>query len=438
MRHKRLMKKLMLISCPPQSMDEVYLPLIHQFSDEFRVIVVITDYFVPPGLLDHLKFLEEKGIIEKHFLIPDPKGSLQFFLSMRKTLEGLCAYPFDVWLTCSEKHLEYRYIAECLLPKNCLRVLLWHNVTYLLKNESLSRLLLGEGEEKHVSVPVGVRFVDKVKNSKSILEVVRKTPHFLMRPIKKINKDFKYNIYRHIILPKLFLRKSFRRTSCDDLTEIGSGRSHVVMFCDEMEAKAHQPLFKNSEVLVAQYPTNGLCHCQGDQQKIGTILSPLSGFCGLERISEENLFLYYRDLHIVVKQTGAKKIHLRLHPQETGGWPYQLEDYLKKRGLNVKTVSSERPLRAIVCDYLGVAGFASSSLRDCRSTCHHIFVIGFAAISKYWTANPKFAFGKSEGIDWIEEDGSYSPDIFKRKRYFPPTRKSVLEIIREKLGANSL
>lgn len=433
------MKKSVLISCAPRLLNEVFLPIIHQLANEFIVVVTLMDYFVPPGLLEHLKFLEREGVLEKYFLIPIPRNNLKFFLTMRKKLEGLRAYQFDLWLTQSEMQLEERYISECILPQHCLRVVFWHNLTYLLKNEWLSRRLLGESlKESRIALPSQPRFFERIRKSKSILEVLKKVPPFLLRPLKRARKKFRQRVYRHIILPKLFMGKSFSMNPCDILTEIGSGRSDMVIFCDEIEAKAHQSLFKNSDVCVAQYPTSGSCRCGGDPKKNATLLSPLSGFVHLNQISEEHLSLFYRDFKTVLSQTGAEGIHLRRHPDETGRWFYSLRDYLLKRGIPVQVVTSERSLREVVCDYLGVAGFASCALRDCRAACDNIFVIGFVAISKYWAPNPKFSFGQSEGIGWIEDDGSYNPGIFSSKKFVPISRKNVFEILKEGLESHSL
>ena len=49
--------------------------------------------------------------------------------------------------------------------------------------------------------------------------------------------------------------------------------------------------------------------------------------------------------------------------------------------------------------------------------------------SKYYFKDPVFAFGNSEGIDWINEDGSYNKDIFIRKKFFSPNRITVTDII---------
>lgn len=409
--------------------------MIHEFVSEFRIVVVMMDYFVPPGLLERLKSLEEKGIIEKYFLISIPRSSLKFFLGMRKTLEGLEVYKFDVWLTHSEMQLEERYISECLLPKGCLRVVFSHNATFLLKNELLARKLMGESETAQglVQPKTGVRLIEKIRKSKSVMAALQKAPPFLLRPFKRARKKFRQRVYRHIILPKLFLGMSFRFGRWDDLTEIGSGRSDAVIFCDDVEAAAHRPLFKNSNVYVARYPTSGNCCCQNGQKKNEAILSPLSGFVGSDQISEKYLSLYYRDFKTVLSQTGAKNIHLRVHPDEIGRWSYQLRDYLIGRGIKVEMVTSEKPLRDVVCQYVGVAGCGSSSFRDCRAVCDDVFVIGFVAISKHWGANPKFAFGKSEGIGWIEEDGSYDQKIFDKKKFISPSRKSVVEIVKEEL-----
>ena len=101
------------------------------------------------------------------------------------------------------------------------------------------------------------------------------------------------------------------------------------------------------------------------------------------------------------------------------------------RNIVAEVVGCEKPIRELVCDYMGVAGFASAGLRDARASCDYAMVIGFTSISKYYFINPKLAFGESVGIDWINEDGSYDPKIFERKKFIPPKRETVPEILNE-------
>ena len=141
--------------------------------------------------------------------------------------------------------------------------------------------------------------------------------------------------------------------------------------------------------------------------------------------------LVYRDFITVLSQTEAKYIHLRCHPDfgYTGGWSVQLRDYLLSRGIDAKIVSCDKPIGEVTCDYLGVVGFASASLKDTRAACDYAFIIGLTSISKSLFANPKFVYGKSEGISWIEENGSFDLDIFTRFKFVPQARKSIPDIV---------
>jgi hypothetical protein len=91
-------------------------------------------------------------------------------------------------------------------------------------------------------------------------------------------------------------------------------------------------------------------------------------------------------------------------------------------------VGCERPIREIMCDYMGIAGFASSALRDARFSCEYAFVVGFEGVSDFFK-NPKFVFANSEGISWIDKVGEYEEGIFVRKKLAYTMRQSVSELL---------
>ena len=61
--------------------------------------------------------------------------------------------------------------------------------------------------------------------------------------------------------------------------------------------------------------------------------------------------------------------------------------------MNVKVVDYNKPIRKVVCNYIGVAGFSSGALRDARAACNYAFIVGFTAVSNYYSIDPKFALG---------------------------------------------
>ena len=76
----------------------------------------------------------------------------------------------------------------------------------------------------------------------------------------------------------------------------------------------------------------------------------------------------------------------------------------------------------------GLTGYLSIMM---AKICDNIFVIGFVAISKYDFVDPKFVFANSDGIGWIEEDGSFESTIFNTTKENQQNRKSIIEIANE-------
>jgi len=434
----------LLISCGAHTFREDMEPLVMKLAGSFRIVLTIVSYYIPPGLVEMLRSWEKSQVIEKYLVIPNFSDTLKLHLFMKAETDNLRRYDFDLWLSGGEMHVYERYISECALPKSCTRIILWNHLTYLLDNESLVRALLSGTEITKRLAPQDTAALERCSRFQNLIGKIREAgsvSDILKNALRlKGLRSYILRIYRNpdgkvylfcdrILLPWFMVRKMFRLGPYDQLTQLGSGRSDVIIFCDEIEAKAHKALFKSPDIYVAQYPTYGSCRCKGDKAGKTTILSPLSGYVGSNEISEKALHLFLRDFEIVLSQTDAESIHLRLHPRETGNWPYQFQDYLINNGINATVVGCERPIREIMCDYLGMAGFASNCLRDARACCDYVFVIGFVAVSVSRYTNPKFVFGKSEGIGWIEEDGSYNLDIFSKQKYVPPARKTIPQIL---------
>ncbi len=434
------MKKKLLIYWTSRTFVEVMQPLIPKLGERFRIVIVLLDYSTPPGLTSLLNSWEKEGTIEKYLLTPKHNEMLKYHLFMKSEIKKLKQYNFDLWLSGSEMQVGERYILECVLPEHCVSVCMWHNITYLfMYNEAIVRKLFSGSDNFNYSPlkrsqasdrDLFQRVARKIRQSKSFMHMLRQGFQYSEAYIKRSIKKYKGKIVDRVILPWILTGKTFRFGPYDEMTQLSSGRVNALIFFDEIEAQAHKLLLKTPAVYVAQYPSYGSCSCQVSTTRRTAFLSPLSGYVGTDRIPKEALLLFYRDFKTVLSQTNAKHIHLRCHPDESGKWPQQLLDFLLARGIDASLVDSTRPIREIMCNYLGMAGYASACLRDGRASCNHAIIIGFTGISKMAQfKHPKFVFGKSEGIGWIEEDGSYDPDIFKRHKYIPPKRKTVPEIL---------
>ena len=436
------MKKTLLIQWTSRTFLEVLALLIPRLSAKFDVVVLLQDYSTPKGMYAELDDLQNRGIIKAYFVTPNHKKKLAVQLFMKRITKQLRSYHFDVWLSGSEMQLIERYVREIILPEKCISVIFWHNMTYLLmRQQELARKLLLEintkngsalANENQVCGGIAFKIINKIKQAGSLYVVLKKIMTFIPRYIQvyyRLLKNRWSTFLERIVFPWIMTGKTFPFGIYDKLTQLGSGRSEFIIFTDDIEALIHSRLLQTSNVYVAQYPSYGSCKCCGSRINKNAILSALSGFCGQNRLSDEVLFLFYRDFKTVLDHTGAKSIHLRPHPDEAGKWPNHLQKYLVERGINAVLVDNHRPIREIMCNYLGLAGFASGSLRDGRASCNYAAIIGFIGISKPLFREPKFIFGKGEGIGWIEEDGTCDPDIFVRREYVPPERKNIVELL---------
>ena len=416
---------------------EVIQPLIPKLCEDFRIVVLLNAFGVPPGLTDFLIKQKKYGIVEDFILAPHPNDLLKSHLFMKRHIKWLKDYDFDLWLSSGESQVEERYVLECILPKHCVSVCMWQNITHLfMYHELIVRKLFSEDFPEGMRLQEGPKAPVRKRNSHHYLKRIKQGEFFdlakgaMLRVYMKIYKKTRVVCDRYI-LPLLLVGRVFSLGPFDKITQLSSGRSDALIFMDELEAEAHRRLLKTSQVHVSQYPSHGSCRCGSASTKSTTILSPLSGFGGKNRISHEVLSLFYRDFKAVLLGTGAISIHLRLHPDETGVWPQQLRDYLVSRGMDVSVVGCERSIREIMCDYMGIAGFASAALRDARASCDYAFVVGFEAVSNVHFSNPKFVFANSERIDWIDVKGEFADGIFVRKKFASPERQSVPELLLE-------
>ncbi|KAF0135237.1 MAG: hypothetical protein FD145_63 [Candidatus Saganbacteria bacterium] len=433
------MKKKMLIWWTSRTFIELFEPLILGLSKNFYIVVLLLDYSTPSGMHEKLEFWKKEGLIERFSLSPPYRDKTRLYLHMREEIKILKAYDFDVWLTNSVVHVFERCILECALSKHCITIVFWPSITYLFAfNQKLAKKILAgtdivQGFDSKIKTTL---FNNKKSKKHIILSSLRRMLSkiitcatrghiILMNKLSPMWRIF----YDRVILSWLIFGKVFLRGPYDDITQLDSGRADAIIFCDELETEVHKLFLKREDIYTVEYPTLGSCHCvAANKTKDKAVLSPLSGFFGLDKIPEILLPLFYRDFKLVLSKTGANILHLRAHPDSKGNWPNQLKEYLVERGINAVVVDNNRPIREVCCNYLAVAGISSNSLRDARASCNHVLVIGFKSVPNAYK-DPQFVFAKSEGIDWIEEDGSYDPSIFIQRKYLQGKKRNLLETI---------
>lgn len=436
-------KKRLLVTASPRALRDGYPILFKEMCRDFNIVVVSVDFFTPRGFVESMRALEREGVVCKFFLLPPYRSTLKMLRMLKSITSQLKEYPFDAYLAGESIQLDTRYLTECIIPKSCIRIMLWNNLTFLLgREELLVRKLLSMNPATSNGIKLNAlshSMIGRIRQTGSVTNLLKKIWRYSKNKVRRFYEILVDRVWLRRILPKLVLGKTFPYEGYDRLTQMDSGkRFEHYMFCDEMEVQAHKALFQTPRVYVARPLTEGTCHCQSGIQKKSAVLSPLSGFIQRDTIDEKYLRLFYRDFKTVLDQTGAGTIHLRMHPDETGRWYLRLREYLSACGMDVTIVDCDKPIYEVMCDYIGMAGMNSCALRHGRASCNQAFIIGFEAVSKFAQKNPRFHFGNSCGVGWINEDGSYDPSIFERNVYVPPPRKSVSDLLRELTAGGAL
>ncbi len=421
---------------------EAIVPLIPELVEHFTVYIILWDYRITGRLHELLDCLVRTGSIEKCWLLPDyaPSGRRADLFNhhwfIRRNIRLWRSFNFDALLASDELVSFHRYLTECVLPSDCVRVCLSVGRTHLLLKEVLSKELLS-GRSPASAVALGKQaesekqkrairnLVAGVKQTGSLRFLIGKLIEQVRVRVRNLLEKDTYFIDR-ILLPTVFAGRSFPYHAYDQLTQIGSGRSHATIFFDEVMARAHAPLFEKSRVYVASYPTRDNCRCRTMESGSSIILVLVEGY-----VPEEFFPLYYRDIQTVLKKTGGSAVHLRPHPRSEGDPAAKLCTYLRMQGIVATVAENDQPIREVACDYVAVVGPFSNGLFVAREACNFVNVIGLIAVSHPNVSNPRFSFGVSDHIGWIENDCSYDPDIFVRRKFVPPDRKSVPQILCE-------
>ena len=216
--------------------------------------------------------------------------------------------------------------------------------------------------------------------------------------------------------------KTYGTSKLERITKLSNGDATAYIFFDQYEAEAHKKLYRNNNIYLSYIRKSSQ-----DKYTDKKILGILSGWENHKLLEQNILDMYVNDFIKVCELYNTNSIDLRPHPDMNPNSNYasQIVEVLVSKGINCVITSSDSPALIESEKYICVAGFASASLRDIRLFNQSIGVIGFESVSKQFFSDPKFAFGSSDGIDWINSNG----DIVKSKTLNLNDRFSVSEVI---------
>ncbi|MDC0492101.1 hypothetical protein OAN85_02320 [Candidatus Pseudothioglobus singularis] len=421
---------------------------LHLFLPRFEITLLITEAFLSESKIKILDQLVSDRIVKGYYLIYDGGNNVRLFRKLKLIENELKDLNFDIFLTRESIFLHTRYLNEFILPAKCLRVLYWDKITvaivdnlrYLSSNSKINKLIQDFSKRKNISISLK-RKVAKKPISRSFNKVGGSFKEVgLFATLFKIYinisnnlkakawKRFRY-FYDRILIPWFLLGGDMKLREHEMETQCTTGNVDLLLFTDTFEKKVHEVLYsdKSVKVDVVRNILEGQCDCHGVDNKSRTILTPLSGILNEDSIPKKDLDNYLKGLKIALEESGATCVHLRVHPQETRNWPYQLCDYLNENNVQAKLVDSSKPIPDIICSYMGVVGLSSNVLRDARAACDYAFIVCLEELSEMRFLNPKIVFGEGDGIEWINSDGSYNKSSFLRKKFHRPTSATLTE-----------
>ena len=236
------------------------------------------------------------------------------------------------------------------------------------------------------------------------------------------------------IFPYFFLGKTFTMSEFDRLSQTGSNFDLLIVF-DKYEELVFKKILNNKKIFLAKYPSNKNCFCDKIDNINKPVLSPVSVFGETGKLSDYYSKVLLRDIINSLKELKTNEIHFKHHPDFKSKWIYNFVLLLKKNNIKTKFISSDLPYEKIICNYKAFIGLTSESLKDARACCQNCIIVSFEAASQFLYNQPKFIFGKSEGIGWIDVNGNYKKDIFYKKEYKYSAKHSIVEILNNVLDS---
>jgi hypothetical protein len=429
-------KKLLIAVCNPYIFQGSWAPLISELSKEYMIVIVLKDLLNKflDGDSELTKQVESwinHGIIEEYFAVPDYPDTAKLLRSFKSIMPQLRGFNFDIIMSDAFASVWVKYILTDGIPEKCKKVVFHPNAPRLTQTSYAVDSIQNNVSKMSSLIKQlpNTNFLGRIKQAQR--RENKTITHLVMNRLKHF-VHYGFNIIAAgYMMPFLAVGKFFPNTQYDLITGIGNNFDAAI-FLEDSFAESHVKYLNKPNIYVAQHPGKGSCKCHNSQTRQDKLLTVLSTFVGSDSIPDKVLATYRRDLQSVLRETGATEVHLRPHPRETAKWPYQLRDYLQASGINALVVDSIKPIREIACDYIGIVGDVSWALHDARGFCDYAFIVAFAGVvNTDALPNPKLALGNDNGIEWIEEDGSYKQGIFRRRLYEPKKHKTVVELLSE-------
>lgn len=228
----------------------------------------------------------------------------------------------------------------------------------------------------------------------------------------KALKRFKDEFFREYLYHLLFLKKILLMTHLNRIC-FASGQSDFTICYDILEINALKAIVKPmNKVLIAQHPSAELCSCASGEKTARKLLVIFGNYSD-SGFRNHKLEKWVDTIQRLLEFAEIDEVDLRLHPRSLPSlsWPEMIIQSCKKNGCKVNVMRGlDVSIASIACDYVGVLGSPSASLRVLRFACPNLFVIAITNCgggnkgNHTYLTDQIWSLGYAEGIKRVPED----------------------------------
>jgi hypothetical protein len=389
--------------------DEIYRPLIERHNRDWEYVVVLADYYLADVTVETVeRLVQEKRVVEYH-IVRLPDGSIancDYHKEFARLVAELSRHCFGLVLLDSDYYLPDRYLLKFAKVQGALAVVLYTSTIWRIVEVFRKR----EGKETVPSpTPRSLggnpltRFAKKNERLYAFLSALRRggRPSWIWRSVR----SRLWCLFHHYLYPLLFFRNVFPRNKYDHYA-FTSGRADAVIGYDHLEVEALRSIVPAvRDVHLAPHPSTGLCRCSAVTRARRRLLIVFNGKLG-DELQGQKFDRWVRTIKRGITLAGVDEVHLRFHPRtsEQLEWPRRLTEAVGGTGCEVVISDPmKESIPQIACNYVGVIGGPSGSLKVARASCDQMFVVGLPNCGDGTADDQEWTLGTGEGIVWIGE-----------------------------------
>jgi hypothetical protein len=405
--------------------EEMFRRIIRDMGAACKISLLLNEFYIAGHTLELINKMVSEKLIASYQFVPDLNDKKSAFLYHKKVnsvIRSLNTKKIDMLISLSECYPLERYLIKLVKSQGGITVIPWSGTLWIMLNEY--RRMAGISAEAKPQALIK-RIIDKPA-AILIKKVISRSKKLGSLAVTKI-EVFK----NHYLFPFIFKRCFFPVSKYDKFL-ISAGRVDAVIFYDDLEVDALRrvvPPVKN--IYISKHPAAGLCRCQDNNVPKTKLLAAFAGNLRSE-LPEEKLQRWGSVIKQAVNLKGIKEGDIRVHPctSKDVRWPHRLSDMLKLEGCKVKIIDSMQvSLVNTVCDYAGIIGAPSGSLRVARAVCKNLFIVGIANMQEGYLDDQEWILGRGEGINWLGDGENLQAKHLEVKNNAADSRPYISELL---------